>query len=198
MTANVNYHSVLNRFSVTDLEVIYPALKTVQDTLKAYLAGLRKYSYGEAIVQLSFFVEDELKKPYSALQGALRYFYEVSTGPATVTNPALWPLSAKVLPAVVRLNDLYYAIQKKQGVEDVVARLYLNGTFLNILEYVEHQWSIQEYNMNNRGNRNNRNNRNKSNRNKRTNTHKNKNNRNKTRRTNNSNNDPYGFGSMEV
>jgi hypothetical protein len=132
------YYSVLNRFTVYDLESFYPFIKVLQEILKKEYDGFLKTTPKEMEVNLSLFIYDELRKE-SLLKHALQFFYNAANLrlSGSYPNARTLPESAKVLPAVVALNSLYEAIHSGKHVDDVLARLFAKHYLRDIMDYVE-------------------------------------------------------------
>jgi hypothetical protein len=130
-----SYDSILNKYSVNDVEILAPSLKKIQDIIYekyASLKGSERYKKQD----LKEFLIIQVYTPDSPLKQALLDFIEASDSRNRYSNRNN-PKNRRVFPAIVALNDLYYSIKRDENVENVLYSMYFNGYFSDILSYVK-------------------------------------------------------------
>ncbi len=152
------YYSILNRYSVYDLEALLPSLTQMYDAIHAYyvsLDGLERTKKQD----LKAFLIVEVYSPESKLSKASEEFVAVSNKRfGFFEHGKKLPEPPRVFPAIVALNGLYSAASTKSGLEDALHRMYMNGYFVDIIQYCRalHDENNNENTRNNRNNKSNR------------------------------------------
>ncbi len=126
----------MNRYSVYDLEALWPSLHKMYEIIRAFYVTLK----GPERIRkqdLKSFLIQEVYTSDSTITKAAQEFVRVSDSRLDMfEHGKKLPEYPRVFAAVVALNGVYTATKKDDGLEDVLYFMYLNGYFIDIARYL--------------------------------------------------------------